>query len=69
MTYPCIAKELGRYCRAMGCKSPQERILALEELYHICDKADCGFTRKYWYTMGYGEKSTPTPTQEKKKGV
>lgn len=50
-----VAMDLGRYCRANGCKTSQDRISALEELYDLCSKSQIGFTKFYWWTMGYGK--------------
>jgi len=55
--YGRVAADLARYCKAMGCKTRESRISAVTELYQLCSKSDIGFTRKYWWTMGYGKKS------------
>ena len=46
-----IASDLGKYCRAMKCKTPQDRISAVSELYQLCDKSEIGFTKKYWWVI------------------
>lgn len=57
-TYPHIAKDLAGYCKAMGAKTKDERCACLEELYHLCDKSEIGFTKKYWWVLGYGRPNT-----------
>lgn len=47
-SYPEIAKDLADYCKAMGAKTKDQRCSCLEELYHLCDKSEMGFTKKYW---------------------
>ena len=44
-TYPRMAMELSNYCTAMKAKDKEA---CLEELWFICDKAKCGFTRCFW---------------------
>lgn len=55
-TYPRMALELSNYCKAMNAK---DKCAELEELWHICDKAKCGFTKAFWA-------STPTVKRAKK---
>ena len=43
--YPRMAMELSNYCTAMKAK---DNCAELEELWHICDKAKCGFTKAFW---------------------
>lgn len=56
--YSRIAGDLGRYCKAQGCKTTDSRVAALDELYQLCDTDKMGFTKKYWWTMGYGKPKT-----------
>lgn len=56
-TYAHVAKDLADYCRAMGAKTKDQRCSCLEELYYLCDKSEIGFTRKYWWVQGFGDKS------------
>lgn len=54
--YPEIAKDLANYCKAMKCKTKDDRGSCLEELWSLCSSSEIGFTKKYWWTMGYGKK-------------
>lgn len=47
-TYPRMAMELSDYCTAMKCKDKEA---CLEELWFLCDKAKCGFTRAFWSSV------------------
>lgn len=53
-TYPQIARELSNYAKGMG----GDKCAVLEELWSLCDHAECGFTRKYWWVMGCGGEKT-----------
>lgn len=44
-TYPRMAMELSNYCKAMKAK---DNCAELEELWQLCDKAKCGFTKAFW---------------------
>lgn len=44
-TYPRMALELSNYCKAM---KAEDKEACLEELWFLCDKAKCGFTRCFW---------------------
>ena len=50
-SYPQIARELSNYAKGMG----GDKCATLEELWSLCDKADCGFTRKWWWVLGCGK--------------
>lgn len=43
--YPRMGMELSNYCKAMKSK---EKEACLEELWFLCDKAKCGFTKAFW---------------------
>ena len=53
-----MAMELSAYCRAAQCKTKEQRIEVLDEMYHLCEKSPMGFTRAFWWFNGRGKNKT-----------